>query len=142
SGQAARADAAGYPEDRPSLRFLSNDTLRADDVGVYRYGRATTPTLDRLANAGVLFEQTIAPFPSTTASHLTMLTSLAPCAHGVLALGSPPLGDDVRTVAQQIAAHGYATVAITEDALIKGDLGFERGFDSYRDLFTTGKEPL
>src|SRR5207247_8832279 len=108
SGQAARADAAGYPEDRPSLRFLSNDTLRADHVGAYGYGRATTPTLDRLANAGVLFEQTIAPFPSTTASHMTMLTSLAPCAHGLLAPGSPPLGDDVRAVTQQIHAHAHA----------------------------------
>ena len=141
-GRPALVDVAGSPEDHPSLLLLSIDTLRADHVGVYGYGRATTPTLDRLANAGVLFEQTIAPFPSTTASHMTMLTSLAPCAHGVLVIGSPPLGDDVRTVAQQIAAHGYATVAITEDALIKGDLGFERGFDSYRDLFTTGKEPL
>src|SRR6266566_3807883 len=87
-GRPALVDVAGSPEDHPSLLLLSIDTLRADHVGVYGYGRATTPTLDRLANAGVLFEQTIAPFPSTTASHMTMLTSLAPCAQTVLVVTS------------------------------------------------------
>jgi len=45
---------------------------------------SAAPTLDRIAAEGVLFEQGIAPFPSTTASHMSMLTSLEPCVHGVL----------------------------------------------------------
>src|SRR5206468_10075788 len=44
--------------------------------------------------------------------------------------------------ADHVSAQGYATAAITEDGLIKGDIGFERGFDTYRDLVGTGSEPL
>src|SRR5262249_26545918 len=90
---------------------------------------------------GVLFEQTVSHFPSTTGSHMSMLTSVEPCAHGVLAPGSV-LGEQVATLAEALAARGYATVAITEDALIRGDIGFNRGFDSYRDMVGTQNEPL
>ena len=126
---------------RPGIILLSLDTLRADHVSAYGYARRTTPALDRLAASGVLFEQAVAPFPSTTASHMTMLTSLLPCAHGVLGPGSL-LGQGIPTLAERLAAQGYATAAITEDGLIKGDIGFERGFDTYRDLVGTGSEPL
>jgi arylsulfatase A-like enzyme len=125
----------------PSVLLLSLDTLRADHVGAYGYARATTPALDRLAARGVLFEQAIAHFPSTTASHMTMLTSLEPCAHGVLVPGSV-LGPGVPTLAEAFAARGWATVAVTENALIRGESGFNRGFDSYRDILPTGADPL
>jgi len=89
----------------------------------------------------VLFEQAVAPFPSTTASHMTMLTSLEPCAHGVLA-PSMVLDPAIPTVTERLAAEGYATVAITEDGLIAGEAGFNRGFDSYRDLVGSENAPL
>jgi len=125
----------------PSILLVSLDTLRADHVGAYGYGRPTTPALDRLAASGILFEQVVAPFPSTTASHMTMLTSLEPCTHQVLTPASV-LAEAIPTVTERLAAHGYATVAITEDGLIKGDRGFERGFDSYRDLLPAPEAPL
>jgi len=117
---------------RPNVLILSLDTLRADHVGSYGWKRATTPNLDRLAERGVLFEHAIAPFSSTTASHMTMLTSTDPCAHRVT-LPSERLSPSIVTLAESLGAVGYDTVAITEDALIKGQAGFERGFDSYRD---------
>jgi len=125
----------------PSILLLSIDTLRGDHVGAYGWRRATTPVIDRVAASGVLFEQAVAHFPSTTASHMTMFTSVAPCAHGVLGPNSTPLGDTIPTLTELLAARGYATVGITEDGLIIGDLGFNRGFDSYRDLEPTD-EPL
>jgi arylsulfatase A-like enzyme len=125
----------------PNILLLSFDTLRSDRVGAYGYGRGTTPTLDRLAAAGMLFEQVVSAFPSTTGSHMTMLTSLEPCAHGIT-LPTVRLADTIPTVTERLAAAGYATVAVTEDGLINGVAGFDRGFDSYRDLTTDGTQPL
>ena len=51
--------------------YLDIDTLRADHLGCYGYGRSTTPNLDRLAQDSVLFERCYASdvpcLPSRTA---------------------------------------------------------------------------
>ncbi|HET8933293.1 MAG TPA: sulfatase [Polyangiales bacterium] len=51
--------------------FVDIDTLRADHLGCYGYGRSTTPNLDRLAQDSVLFERCYASdvpcLPSRTA---------------------------------------------------------------------------
>lgn len=125
----------------PSILLVSLDTLRADHVGAYGASRKVTPTLDRLAASGVVFEHVLSQFPSTTASHMTMFTSLQPCVHMVTGPG-PVLADDIPTLPQVLAAQGYSTVAITEDGLIQGDQGFDRGFDSYRDLTVAPDEPF
>ena len=127
-------------DDRPNLILVSLDTLRADHLGTYGYERPTSPAIDRMAGESVVFDQATSTFPSTTASHMSMLTSLYPCAHGLLAPGST-LGKGVVTVAQALATGGYRTAAITENALIVGDIGFNRGFDSYQDLKWLGGEP-
>jgi arylsulfatase A-like enzyme len=125
---------------RPNLLLISLDTLRADHLGTYGYPRPTSPGIDRLAGESVVFEHAVSTFPSTTASHISMFTSLPACAHGVLAPGAN-LAPGIATVAESLAASGYRTAAITEDALIKGDIGFNRGFDEYRDLVWTGDTP-
>ena len=125
----------------PNIVLLSLDTLRADHVGAYGAARKATPNLDRVASAGTVFEQVLAAFPSTTASHMTMFTSLEPCAHGVLTQYAT-LDQHITTLAQALSARGYTTFAVTEDGLIRGEAGFDRGFDSYRDLIGSGMEPL
>jgi arylsulfatase A-like enzyme len=125
---------------RPNVVLISLDTLRADHLGVQGYARPTSPGIDRLASESVLFENAVSTFPSTTASHMSMLTSLQSCAHGVLAPGAT-LAPGIATLAEALAAAGYRTAAITENALIKGDVGFDRGFDEYRDMVWTGDTP-
>ena len=39
---------------RPNVLLISVDTLRADHLGCYGYGRPTSPALDRLALEGVV----------------------------------------------------------------------------------------
>ena len=57
----------------------------ADRLGAYGYALPTSPTIDRrLAAAGMTFDEVYAQSPKTTPSHMTMLTSLPPCVHGVL----------------------------------------------------------
>jgi arylsulfatase A-like enzyme len=146
-GRPQLAAPATQSDPRPSVLLISLDTLRADRLSTFGYVHETSPRLTDFAAGGVSFLRAMAPFPSTTASHMSMLTSLPPCAHGVLV---PPLmrpagaglSRAATTLAEALAAAGYATIAITEDGLIQGDLGFDRGFDSYLDQVGRGEEPL
>ena len=58
----------------PHVLLVTVDTLRADHCSVYGYGRRTSPTLERLARTGVLFETAYAPMATTAPSHATMLS--------------------------------------------------------------------
>ena len=66
-----------------NLLFISFDTTRADHLGAYGYGLETSPTIDRLASRGALFERAFAHVPSTLPSHSSMFTGLLPPSHGV-----------------------------------------------------------
>ena len=124
----------------PNVVLISLDTLRADLVGVYGSRFPTTPNLDRFAEESVLFENVTAPYPSTTASHMSMLTGVYPGVHGVLAPGTTQLSQQLATLAEIFTANGYQTVGITEDAMIAAKSGFTRGFGYYTEY--KGFDPL
>src|SRR5262245_23865876 len=44
-----------------ALVWISQDTVRADHLGAYRYARATSPAFDRFASEAILFERAHAP---------------------------------------------------------------------------------
>src|SRR3954451_25426231 len=71
--------------DRQALNLLviTLDTTRADRLGAYGFKDIETPTLDKLAADGVLFDQTMSSAPLTLPSHSTIFTSLYPPEHGV-----------------------------------------------------------
>jgi hypothetical protein len=45
----------------PNVLLLILDTVRAMDLGIYGYARATSPALDRVGRRGVVFERVYAP---------------------------------------------------------------------------------
>ena len=49
--------------ERPDVLLVVLDTVRADRTSSYGYARPTTPQLDAVALAGVLFEDVTAPGP-------------------------------------------------------------------------------
>src|SRR5438128_12081910 len=59
------------------------DTLRPDHLHCYGYQHVETPTLDRLAQRGVLFEQAVAQTPLTPPSHASIFTGQYPTVHYV-----------------------------------------------------------
>ncbi len=119
------------PPQGPNVLLISLDTLRADAVGTYGQRWPTTPHIDReLARSGTLFERTVAPFPLTLPSHVSMLTGLYYRAHGVRRLGEV-LAPAVATLAQALRAQGYATTAFTEDGFLLAESGIDRGFGLY-----------
>jgi arylsulfatase A-like enzyme len=124
--------------------LISLDTLRADRLNCYGYrARVVSPEIDRLAGDAVLFENHITASPWTTPSHMSLLTSLNPSAHGVtrsfrelwdrLQSGGDyeRLANEHETLAEVLARNGYATAAFTGGATVDPEIGFGRGFSSY-----------
>lgn len=113
----------------PNIVFLGIDSLRSDHMSSYGYHRLTTPHLDRFAQAGVLFENTISAHIPTTSAYASMLTGLDVFSTQVVALRHKGgLRPEVATLAEILKAEGYNTSCI----------GFtgnpsSRGFDTYLD---------
>jgi arylsulfatase A-like enzyme len=115
----------------PELGLVTLDTVRADHLGCAGNPTVRTPWIDRLARRGTLFADAFTPIPLTTPSHATLLTGLAPRAHGLLR-NRMRLRDGVVTIAQRLKGAGYRTGAIVSNRLVlHPDLGLDRGFDTY-----------
>jgi arylsulfatase A-like enzyme len=127
---------------RVNLILISLDTLRADHLGSYGYARPTSPTIDAwLAARGTLFERVSTSFPHTAGSHMTMLTGLDPCVHGLDRTAWNDIHrvrDEVTTVAEVLRAAGYDTAAFTENAWVTADIGYDRGFGTFVEDSGTG----
>jgi arylsulfatase A-like enzyme len=124
---------APRPErDAPNIILISIDSLRADHLGAYGYGRNTTPNLDRLATQGALFETVMSPTSWTLPSHMTLMTSLPPERHGVIS-DRFRLPRGVETLPQRLQRAGYRTAGIVSATYLDGAFGFSRGFDDYDD---------
>ena len=105
-------DRAALPdggERRPKavILFLA-DTQRRDHLQMYGYGRENSPTLLRLAEEGVVFEDNIAQGSWTKVSVPSMLTSLYPSSHGITDMPDR-LPSSVTTMAEAFREAGYAT---------------------------------
>jgi len=125
----------------PNVVLIGIDTLRADHLSCYGYKRLTTPTLDALAQEGVLFKQVMSHIPSTTASFASILTSKKPISHGVLRNNTEgfALDDWHVSLAEILKNEGYATAAFVSGWTMKKNGNLDQGFDVYGDQFAVGK---
>ena len=126
---ALAATAACGPAKPPSVVLISVDTLRPDALGAYG-GPVATPSFDRLAKEGVLFEKAFAPAPATATSHATLFTGQAPQRHGVLRNGEV-LPDAASTLAEAFQAHGYQTAAFVSSFVLDPRFGWGQGFQHF-----------
>src|SRR5262245_36160477 len=86
---------------RPAnLLVITLDTLRADRLPAYGFNGVDTPTLDRLAAEGVVFEEASSAVPLTLPSHATLFTGLYPPRLGVRDNAGAPLGAEYTTLAE------------------------------------------
>ncbi|HEX8680415.1 MAG TPA: sulfatase [Chthoniobacterales bacterium] len=113
--------------------LLVIDSLRADRLSCYGYRRPTTPNLDALAAAGVLFENFFTPVTPTQPAITTLFTGQTPLTHRIFAQsGRNHLRADAPWLPELLASHGYATAAI--DNLALGKKWFRRGFRDYHAM--------
>lgn len=117
--------------------FVSIDTLRADHLPFYGYGRPTAGestdpfSLAWLADQGRVYDSVWAPIGKTMPALASFWTGEFPLAHGAVAnltvLDKP-------TWAQSFAAAGYRTHAAVANRVIGPGCGLERGFETYAVL--------
>lgn len=126
--------AAGVDQrpDRPNILLILVDTLRADHVGCYGYGRPTTPAIDSVAAEGVRFRETVAAASWTMPSLATMFTGVPPAAHGVTGPNSL-VSDRLTTLAAELRKAGYQTAGVTSNPMANRTFGYARGFEFYDD---------
>lgn len=113
-----------------NLILISLDTWRHDHFDTAVSGGPVTPELAALAREGVVFEQAVTTYPSTSASHMSLFTGLYPITHQVR-FANDVLGTAWPTLAEILGAEGYQTGAVTENAMLLAEAGFMFGFDSY-----------
>jgi arylsulfatase A-like enzyme len=109
------------------------DTVRADALSLYGYGRDTTPNLARLARGGVRFDQANATASWTLPSHGSMFTGRWP--HELSTGGYSPLDATYPTLAEALGARGYVTGGFVANSNFgHADYGLARGFLHYEDI--------
>jgi len=114
------------------------DTLRADHLSCYGYFRKTTPNIDRLAEEGILFENSYASAIATGPGFTSLFTGLAAINHGFYLTpwnvpNAPLLDDRIPTLPELIQARGdYTTAAFDNLMNFRSHMKqFARGFEFY-----------
>jgi arylsulfatase A-like enzyme/Tfp pilus assembly protein PilF len=131
--------AAGASPRELNLLIITLDTTRADRIGAYGDRAIETPTLDRLAREGVLFEQAMAAAPLTLPAHSSIFTSRFPPEHGVRDNGGFFLSPQQRTLASILKGRGFRTGAVVGAYVLDGKWGLNQGFETYVDDFDLSK---
>lgn len=133
----------------PNVILICLDTVRADHLGCYGYTlRETTPFLDGLAARSMLFEDASSTAGWTKPSVPSILTGMLPMQHGVyrgsarseLGAVSDVLSEPAVTLAEVFQERGYQTAAFVRNAQLRAGLGFEQGFETYRDQAGDARE--
>jgi arylsulfatase A-like enzyme len=146
----ALAACARRPEG-PNILLVTLDTTRRDHLGLYGYPLPTSPHLDRLAEASVVYTNAYAVSSWTLPTHASIFTGKLPTAHGAtydpagplrLSDGidgdfgqyrARPIAEDETTLAIVLAEHGYATGGVIAGPWMKRRFRLAKGFEWYDD---------
>jgi arylsulfatase A-like enzyme len=136
---------------RPSIIFLTIDTLRADHVGGTGYPRETTPYLDRLASEAAYFSHCYSQCSWTLPSMLSMFSSLPPPVFGIkegirvmpahrrrlpAGLGyqdvlAEHFSDEHLMLPEVLSDHSYYSAGFSTNGHLSVEQGFAQGFDAF-----------
>jgi arylsulfatase A-like enzyme len=139
---------APSPDPRPDVVLIVIDTLRKDHLPCYGYARDTAPFLTRLAARSVVFDNAYTTAPWTAPAAASLFTGRYPSQHGVVTgrlavrklkeQGAPVklnrIPAPAETVAEAMRRAGYDTWAVTQNANIRRELGFDQGFLHFRPI--------
>ena len=129
SGEPLRGPAPGA-RPRASIVLVTVDTLRADHLGAYGYGRPTSPALDELASRSVLFERAYSSSNWTRPAVASLLTSTLPSRHGVTDFHRAlPAGLEILT--ESFRRLGYRTAIFAANPNVEPEDGYGRGTETF-----------
>ncbi len=116
----------------PNVLLVILDTVRADRLSLYGYGRPTSPALERLAKRGIRFDEARSAAPWTLPSHASFFTGRWP--HEMHVGWNDPLQTDFPMLAEYLASRGYQTAGFVANLqYCSYDAGLDRGFAHYED---------
>jgi len=102
-----------HRSNRPNVLLIAIDSLVADHMSCYGYGRLTTPHIDRFAQESVLFEKTYSPHIPTTSAYASMLTGRDCFGTQIVALRHKgQMRPEIRTAAEMFGSEGYNTTCV------------------------------
>lgn len=111
----------------PNILLLSIDALRRDRCTPYNPEQGRTPSIDRLAREGVLFEDIVATSSWTRPSIWSIHTSADPEEHGVVTEDAPPPPSPPFLLPRTLGEAGYVTAAFSPNPnACEAALGFDR----------------
>ena len=118
-----------------NIILISIDTLRADHLGCYGYSRETSSHIDAFAEESVQFQNAITQAPVTAPAHMSIFTALTPMVHQVRNHKKDgryyQLNKKILTLPEILKKNDYSTAGFVGGGNVSGNLGFDRGFDSY-----------
>ena len=118
----------------PNVLMIVLDTVRAQSLSLYGYGRSTTPRLEALARSGVRFDNARSTAPWTLPSHASMFTGRWP--HELFDAPEQKLSGQFPTLAEVLASRGYATGGFVANTYYcNAGFGLAQGFDHYEDFY-------
>lgn len=126
-GAAANADRG-----HPNVLVITVCSVRADHLGPWGHP-GHSPTIDKLAASGTVFEHAWSNATFTLPAHAALLTGLLPSHVGVME-ASDRLGTAAPTLPEVLGLYGYNTVAwstVSSAASFRKGEGLERGFASF-----------
>ena len=110
----------------PDILLIMPDQMRGDCLSIAGHPVLRTPTLDNLAQQGVLFRRAYTPVPSCIPARFALLTGLSPQTSGVVGYKEKTVNSP--TLPECLSLAGYKTVLVgrymhqNEES---GSLGYE-----------------
>lgn len=137
-----RRDAARpIPTAAPNVLLIVMDTVAADHLALYGYGRPTSIAIEELARRGCRFDAAVSASSWTLPSHASLFTGRWP--HELSVGWRTPLDADAPTIAGFLRDRGYDTAGfIANTTYCAADSGLGRGFSVYRDFSFRELSPL
>ncbi len=128
----------------PSLEPAKNvvvlviDTLRADKLKPFNpQSRVSTPSVERFASEGVVFELAQSPENWTKPSVASILTGLHPQTHQQKT-GESALPSSALLLSEHLQDQGFSTGSFIANGYVSDRFGFDQGWDDYSNYIREG----
>jgi len=127
--------------------LVTVDSFRSDARGG---PNSLTPAIDNLADDGIVYENAIAPGPSTAESMPALFTGTYPVDRSLERTGKfddrvariKPHMRRRETIAERFSNAGYQTAAFTPNPFTSRHFGFDSGFDHFEDFLGGSRHKL
>ena len=133
---------ASEPAGKKNIVILSVDTMGANHVSLYGYGRKTTPSIDAFASQALVFDNALSASSFTVTSVASLFTSLYPSEHGALGKDQMVLPEENLTLAEVLERQGYRTAAFSASPFVSAEFQFGQGFGNFYSETNTHADVL